>query len=51
MPIEKFLLTPTEKAAKIASQSKLSDTPKTDQLISVLTLRFTDTFDKPVTDA
>ena len=46
-PAKKFLPTPTEKAAKITSQSKLSDTPKTDQSISVLTPKSAATSDKP----
>ena len=48
---KKFLSTLTEKVAKIASQSKLSDIPKTDQSISVFTPGFAATFDEPVTDA
>ena len=48
--IKEFLPTPTEKAAKITSQSKLSDVSKTDQSISVLTLGFINISDKPVAD-
>ena len=49
-PAEKFLLTLTEKVAKIISQFKLSDALKADQLISVLTLKSAATSDDPVTD-
>ena len=49
-PVKEFLLTPTEKVAKIASQFKSSDAPKTDQSISVLTLRFANISDEPVTN-
>ena len=48
--VKEFLSTPTEKAAKIASQSKLSGIPKTDQLIFMFTLKSAAISENPVAD-
>ena len=48
--VKEFLLTLTKKAAKIASQFKLFNTPKADQSISVLTPRSAATSDEPIAD-
>ena len=50
-PIKEFLPTLTEKTAKIAPQSKLSDALKADQSISVLTPESVTASDDLITDA